>query len=101
MKNIFLGATALLLLGIVALPANALQHGQLPPRERDRVDPVVYGTFKASARRVDPHYGPDGTYQTYVYYHLTANTMDSCVYQLGTWLANPGVTVVQYCHQSN
>lgn len=99
MKRTLLGAIAALVLGAAAMPANALQYGEVPPRERDRDIPIVYGVFKATVKRIAPHQGPDGTYHTYVYHYVTAQTMQSCMQQLQSMLASPGVTVVQYCHE--
>lgn len=58
---------------------------------------IVYGSFSATVRWVDPHEGPDGRYFTYRYSTLTGNTMASCQQQLSSVLASPGVSVVSGC----
>lgn len=60
-------------------------------------DIIVYGSFSATVRSIDPHYGPDGRYLTYSYYTVTGSTMAYCQQQLNAVMANPNVYVVYPC----
>ena len=60
-------------------------------------DIIEYGSFSARVRWTNPHYGPDGRYYTYSYSTVTGTTMAYCQQQLNAVMANPNVSVVQYC----
>lgn len=60
-------------------------------------DIIEFGSFSAKVRWTNPHQGPDGRYYTYSYTTLTGTTMAYCQQQLNAVLANPNVSVVQYC----
>jgi uncharacterized protein with FMN-binding domain len=95
MKSFFsvIAMTLLIASAIVGAPASAARIGGLDP-----VGPTPYipGVWRATVRYVNPHQNKDGTYSTYSYLQLVAETQVVCDFQLQT-LSNSGASVVTWC----
>jgi len=95
MKSL-LASTALVLMIAAASPASAARIGG-GTLEPVGPTPFVPGVWRAKVRYVHPHSNPDGTYSTYSYIDITADSQTYCEGQLASLTNSPGVSVVTWC----
>jgi len=98
MKSLISSCALVLLIAATAstAPASAARIGA---GTLDPVTPTPYvpGVWRAKVRSVHPHSNPDGTYSTYSYIDITADTQEHCEGQLASLTNTPNVTVVTWC----
>ena len=59
--------------------------------------PYVPGVWRAKVRYLNPTRNPDGTYSTFGYINITADTQAYCDGQLASLLGTPGTAVETAC----
>ena len=95
-KTVLVSVAAALLGAALAQTALAVPPGW-EPREPLPREPT-YGIWKATVRYLAPHWSPDGTYHTWKYHHISANSMANCQSELQNWAGGLNTQVVEFCY---